>query len=284
MMQPSKNSRLRKIDFQPLHKGMTDRTLWGGKTVGLAQILAAGLRLPETVCVPCDALSLRDVSPEAIAVMDLQLGALPDPITVYLRNPGLVVRSSSILEDGTTQSGAGKYKTVIGVTSEDALIRGIKECWGAAYLSSRPTETISKSEQAMGLIIQQLVPCDVSGIAFSKDPLGKRSGTIIEAGWGNCSALVDGRIEPDTYTVQAQSIETRVGAKAHYDLVSDGKFYTLGTPDDLQTDACLNNAEAREIASYVEFLAEMINCDVDVEWGISNSIVFLFQCRAITTI
>ena len=253
---------------------MTDRAIWGGKATGLAKIMGAALTLPETACIACQNvphLSDNDA-------LDLALGTLPDSIAASLPDPGLVVRSSSTHEDGATASGAGLYKTVFGVTSVDLLKRAINDCWKSADIQS------SKHPGSMGVVVQPLIPCEISGVAFSKDPMGMTPGICIEASWGNCSAVVDGRTDHDRYVVDGHKVTHTHGRKNVYDMVIGTQTHSFETPDDLCQIPVLKNEEARKIASLVKTMADVMKTPVDVEWGICNDIVYLFQCRAITTI
>ena len=69
----------------------------------------------------------------------------------------------------------------------------------------------------MAVIVQLMVPSEVSGVAFTKDPTGRqRDAIVIESCWGLGAALVDGRVTPDSYVVRRSShelIERRLGSK-----------------------------------------------------------------------
>ena len=56
----------------------------------------------------------------------------------------------------------------------------------------------------MGVVVQEIVVGDRSGIAFSKNPTAEYQG-VVEAVYGLNEGLVDGRIEPDRWLFDRDS-------------------------------------------------------------------------------
>ena len=78
----------------------------------------------------------------------------------------------------------------------------------------------------MAVVVQIMVPSDVSGILFTANPTnGERSEMIVNCSFGLGEAVVSGQVTPDTYIVDRQSLTSReiiIGAKDQK-IVSDGK-------------------------------------------------------------
>ena len=77
----------------------------------------------------------------------------------------------------------------------------------------------------MAVVVQLMVPSDVSGILFTANPAtGDRSEILINASFGLGEAVVGGQVTPDTFVVDRGTLtakETSIGTKEQQ-IVSDG--------------------------------------------------------------
>jgi phosphoenolpyruvate synthase/pyruvate phosphate dikinase len=92
----------------------------------------------------------------------------------------IVVRSSGLLEDSNDCSLAGKYKSIINVNSEEEL-----------FLAILDVIKSSKNDD-LGVIVQKQIITSISGVYFTKDPIGK-SNFLIEYVFGHLHNLVSGK-------------------------------------------------------------------------------------------
>ncbi|MEK5383025.1 PEP/pyruvate-binding domain-containing protein [Niallia sp. FSL W8-0635] len=99
---------------------------------------------------------------------------------------GLIVRSSSSIEDSHYKTMAGKFSTKTISTFTD-LIPAIISVYN------------SRLNHPMGVIVQRKIKADFSGVAFSLDPLRKSQGPIIEIVKGDGHKLVGGLSKPFQY-------------------------------------------------------------------------------------
>ena len=78
----------------------------------------------------------------------------------------------------------------------------------------------------MAVVVQTMVPSEVSGILFTANPTsGERSEIIINASYGLGEAVVSGQVTPDTYIVQRPDLsvkESGLGPKEQK-IVYDGE-------------------------------------------------------------
>src|SRR5262249_43169104 len=129
------------------------------------------------------------------------------------------VRSSAADEDGTAASFAGQHATYY-YTRRDELLQRIVDCWISSF--SPEARAYRRhlgifSPPRMAVIVQQMIPADVSGVTFTRDPTGRHPDSmLIESTWGLGAALVDGRVSPDAYRIDraTKRIEgKRIGSK-----------------------------------------------------------------------
>jgi len=119
----------------------------------------------------------------------------------------LAVRSSAVDEDGSEQSFAGQYETVLGVSVGDQLEEAVRKCWASWYgdraLAYRRSSLWRAPLAGMGVVVQELVTARSSGVMFTINPLtGSWREMVVEAVAGQCDALVSGRIAADRYILR----------------------------------------------------------------------------------
>ena len=121
-------------------------------------------------------------------------------------NIPVAVRSSANAEDLPDFSFAGQQETFLNVRGEDALVEAVHKCWASLWtaqaMSYRHQNGIDQGIVAMAVVVQVMVPSEVSGILFTANPAtGERSELIINASFGLGEAVVGGQVTPDTYIV-----------------------------------------------------------------------------------
>jgi phosphohistidine swiveling domain-containing protein len=114
----------------------------------------------------------------------------------------------------------------------------------------------------MAVVVQALIPCEAGGVAFTADPLGGET-VVIEAVRGLAEAVVQGTGEVTRYTLDRHSLACRQEA-------------TLA-------DDVLAPAQVRLVAQTALALEAHFGGAQDVEWGLWNGELYLFQCRPVTT-
>ena len=263
---------------------ITDTTLSlvGGKGLGLAQTAAAGLPVPPGFVVSTDAYrrcnggAPDDDARRAIAEAYSALGG------------GLVaVRSSATAEDGAETSFAGQQETILGVEGAEAVVAAVERCWKSLFteraVAYRVAQKVADDGLAMAVVVQKLVPADVAGVMFTRDPqdpTGRRMS--IEAAWGLGEAVVSGRVTPDRFTVDFETGEVlsrQPGVKA-VEITPTGERPVSG---DRQTQLCLTDNELTLLADLGRKVERHYAAPRDVEWAIAGGAVYLLQARPITT-
>ncbi len=135
--------------------------------------------------------------------------------------PAVAVRSSANAEDLPGLSFAGQQETYLNVTGAQAVVAAVKHCWASLWtaqaISYRHRNGIAQDSVAMAVVVQRMVPAEVSGILFTANPAtGERGEMIINASFGLGEAVVSGKVTPDTYIIDKGSRtakETLIGPK-----------------------------------------------------------------------
>ena len=209
-------------------------------------------------------------------------------------NLSVAVRSSANAEDLPDFSFAGQQETFLNVSGEDEVVSAVKKCWSSLWtaqaISYRHQNGIDQSSVAMGVVVQVMIPSEISGILFTANPTnGERSEMIVNSSFGLGEAVVGGQVTPDTFIVDRTTLtskETILGPKEHqivYDgdqgikieKVSESNQGISSLSDSMLTELC--NAALK-----VEALYE--GKPQDIEWAFCNGKLHLLQSRPITNL
>lgn len=309
---PSVDSRIKAL--YNLSEIDTDKSRWGGKAAGAFILEKNGFRIPKSVVLGAEYLSsqLPEVTSffkstgvrskdvelacsllrkkiDSICIDDLVFGeGKPRDALQEILMRGAVTRSSGSLEDGNISSFAGCYETCFGARDIETLSAHIKTCWKSAYspavMQYRNDHGII-AHSGISVLIQEQLQCEKAGVCFSMNPVsGDEEEIIIEANWGNGLSVVSGSVQPDQYRVDAREggLETKIGDKPIYTIFDFGGFTNVETPRDIREILCLSTGEVMDIAKMAVSLRNTFDCHIDMEWGIHNGSLYIFQCRPVT--
>jgi len=209
-----------------------------------------------------------------------------------LQSNQFAVRSSAQGEDGSYHSFAGQYATFLYVSISDLIskIDDVHESGQSDHLKTYQSSKAIDHLDKPTVLVQAMVTPDVSGIAFSADPVtGNLSHTIISGLWGTGSAIVSGEADADTWTVnkQNQIIKRNLSNKSYQhipDLQSTEGVKLVETPYEKHNIACLSDREILSITQLARQCSEHFGCPQDIEWAIENDKLYLLQSRPITTL
>ena len=211
-----------------------------------------------------------------------------------MATPALAVRSSANAEDLPGLSFAGQQETYLNVRGADAVVEAVRKCWSSLWtpqaISYRHQNGIDQGSVAMAVVVQIMVPSEVSGILFTANPAtGERSELIVNASFGLGEAVVSGQVTPDTYIVDKATLEAKetvIGPKLQQ-VVSDGEQGVVLTDvDEGERDrASLSDAMLRELSEAALAIERLYDgLPQDIEWAFSDGQLFLLQSRPITNL
>jgi phosphoenolpyruvate synthase/pyruvate phosphate dikinase len=122
------------------------------------------------------------------------------------------VRSSVVFPQREDVSFSGIFKTELNVKGIDHLVEAIKHVYISIFknrvLVYGKENGIDISEVQMAVVIQKMIQPEVSGIAYTLDPVTQNNKRMsIEAVFGLGDVIADGSITPDQYVLNKRDLE-----------------------------------------------------------------------------
>lgn len=302
-----------------------DEARIGGKGANLVRMARAGLPVPDGFCVSADAYRahlrahgidehiyrvLADLAAAGAAseicqsaLADIRLRIIDAPLAPDLEGEmtrsyralgaaRVAVRSSATAEDLPGHSFAGQHGTYFCTTLESTLLH-VKHCWASLWTQHafeyRKAHGFRHPDVEMAVVVQRLVEADVSGVLFTADPLhGRRDRLTIEACWGLGEALVSGKVTPDRFVINRDTltvVECRVAEKkVEVALAPDGAKRERAVDAARSARPCIDDVIAKQVAELGITLEHIFDGPQDVEWAIHDGRICVLQARPITAL
>ena len=206
--------------------------------------------------------------------------------------PAVAVRSSATAEDSADASFAGQHETRLNVKGAGAVVAAVRDCWVSLWTARamryRHERSMEHDNAAMAVVVQIMVPSEVSGIIFTANPAsGERSEMIVNCSLGLGEAVVGGEVTPDTYVVDRDSLtakETVLGSKERM-IVADGEqgTRTEAVAAEQVREPCLSKAALSDLAALAIAVEDAFDgAPQDIEWALASEKLWLLQSRPIT--
>ena len=197
------------------------------------------------------------------------------------------VRSSAFDEDSAGYSFAGQYETALGLSSVYDIITAIGACVhsaDSARIAAYRSASVQKSMSAVGVLIQDMIPADRAGVAFTINPLTGANEIVINASFGLGDLLVSGQITPDEFIIDTscQVSKLTVGSKRLMSVLTHRGIIRTPVPESLQTIRSLSDGQLKEIISAARVCESALGHPVDLEWAVNGNMLFILQARPIT--
>ncbi|MFB6392299.1 PEP/pyruvate-binding domain-containing protein [Polymorphospora lycopeni] len=273
----------------------------GGKAGTLGALIRAGLPVPPGVVVPRAAYraATRDLdlarlaAGQGFAAARRAVAATPMPprlpdllahALATLGHPPVAVRSSATNEDTATASAAGRHDSFLAVRGAPAVTDAVRACWASLW-SPRAAAYRSTDDTAvpeMAVIVQRHLDAGASGVMFTPDP-AHPGPTVIEASWGLGPSIVEGRVTPDTYRVDARDTVARSVADKRIRLDRhEGRVAVREVPAGARNRPVLDDAAAVRLARLGRTVAALLGGAQDIEWAAVGDRIWLLQARPVT--
>lgn len=257
--------------FIPLYLA-SDPEAYGRKAFNLALLARSGFRVPRGFVIPAGTPA----------------GGLDGNLSSDFATLGAsaaAVRSSAAAEDGAARSFAGQFDTFLGVRAA-GLEAAVRACLASAS-GARAAAYGGGAGGRMSVIVQEMVDAEVSGVAFSCDPVsGDRGTVIIEAVYGLCEPLVNGKFTPDHYAVAREGYQVKeLGAAAQEEYLAvspDGGTELLPVPAELRARIKLGAEEIKLVAAAAVRAEILLDRPADIEWALKGGKLYLLQARPVT--
>ncbi len=292
----------------------------GPKAARLSALSAAAFNVPTGFAVATDALDhfldTNDLAAEAARIIEridasaaaelgewparlrklIQSGALPEDLAQELRlacaglgGGALALRSSSTLEDRADLSFAGQHDSFLNIASFDACVEALKKVWASLYsdraMAYLRALDMSAQPLRMGVVVQQLVPANSAGVAFTLHPLsGDYEQIYMSVALGLGEGTVSGEVAPDEVVVARATKELlsyEVGAKAAMIVAAaEGGTSRVDVEESVQRTRALSDEQVVAVAELALRVEEVMGGDPqDVEWAFVGAELFLLQAR-----
>ncbi|GHT00459.1 hypothetical protein FACS189421_12570 [Bacteroidia bacterium] len=240
---------------------------FGGKCANLIKMLQAGFNVPNGFVI---SISEKDIQKNEI------MSAFDDLGAKYV-----AVRSSAVAEDGKSDAWAGQLETCLNTNRED-LLNNIKKCresinslQAVAYKNQK-----GLNQSQVAVIAQEMIESDVSGVAFSINPINNANTIVVEAGKGLGEAIVSGKTTPDNYEVSKDTFEI----KSKQIETQTVKLTREGWQVINDNSQKLSDTQIIELAKEVSKIEKFYGFAVDVEWAFVGNKLYILQSRPITAV
>jgi rifampicin phosphotransferase len=209
-----------------------------------------------------------------------------------LGGKSVAVRSSSNSEDLPNFSGAGLYKTVLNVKTEDELIKAVKTTWASLWnfqaYEARVRNYVDQQTVYMSTLIQVAIDMERGGVMFTKDPFDaeNKNSVYISTVCGHNTAVTGNGGMPEQILVNPRSnaVVLMTFSDVKNTLRFDEKGDLKDTTDNcanLKTKRILNDQEARKLARIALNIRKVFGDkkEQDIEWGMIKDQVYILQSR-----
>lgn len=257
----------------------------GGKAASLGELIKIGIPVPEGLVIPSTILH-KDSGRLQLSEKDIV------EIFKTLKTKRVAVRSSAVAEDSKTASWAGQLETYLNIT-KSSLSRCIYKCYRSIYSKRARVYALRKrfdpKEFKVAVVIQRMVDSDISGVAFTSNPITKDNDeVVVEAIFGLGELLVQGVVTPDNYSINKNSLEIiqkEIGFKKYMLVFKNDKNLKELVPKKRARLQVLSNDLIRKLAELVIKIEKHYKCPQDIEWTVDQTgKIWILQSRPITTL
>jgi pyruvate,water dikinase len=141
------------------------------------------------------------------------------------------------------------------------------------------------ASSSMAVLVQELVPSERSGVAFSESPLEPVE-SVVEAVYGLNQGLVDGTVAPDRWTLERKTgrVLSHQPAEREYALVPSSEgIEQRALSAEQRARAPLRESDLEHVHRLARSLEESFGRPQDVEWTFCEEVLYTLQSRPITT-
>ncbi|HZD57350.1 MAG TPA: PEP/pyruvate-binding domain-containing protein [Anaerolineales bacterium] len=253
-----------------------DASRVGAKAANLGELARAGFPVPHGFALTTQAFDhfvARNGLDESQPREKVLTAEMPPEVEDALREVSreldgrpLAVRSSGVAEDLDEASFAGQYETILGVRGFEELANAVRQCWASMFSGRVGVYKDNKAQvvnASMAVLVQQLIPADAAGVAFTANPVnGRRDETVVSAVRGLGERLVSGEASPDEW------------------IVSERQAIRKSAPEQ-----AVDESQVHAIAEMARRAEEYFGAPQDVEWAIADgNKLFILQARPITAL
>lgn len=204
----------------------------------------------------------------------------------------VAVRSSATAEDLPTASFAGQQETYLNVRGEANVLLKVKAAWASLFdaraIFYRHQQHFDHFRVGIAVPVQKMVESETSGVMFTIDPVNNdKSRIIIEAIYGLGEYIVQGKVTPDHYEVDKETLEILIKHTATQTVLLRKAGVTnkdVKIPKLIGGKQKITDKQIVALAELGKRLEKHYYFPQDSEWAIEKGHVYLVQTRPVTTI
>ena len=205
------------------------------------------------------------------------------------------VRSSGLNEDNIQTSAAGHLETTLGVQGLADIAFAVKDCWASTFSYGAVEYRRQNGHDLLeniGVVIQEMVAAEVSGVVFTVDPVtGDESNIVINANYGLGVSIVAGEVETDTIMVNRLDDDKllikgyQLGSKKAETVLSEtARMETLVTSKAKQNRRCVQDNQITCLCETAITLENAYGIPLDIEWAVTKDELYILQVRPVTSL
>lgn len=269
------------------------RSLVGGKGFSLCKLANSGFAVPTGFILTTRAFDIYSKwqyrnSPKKKKAIDKIKSAITGRLDVLqLKEKRLVIRSSANVEDSLTTSFAGQFKTIINVKGLKGVMSAIESIYSSTF--SDKVENYSSSlginlrKMKMAIVVQELIPGDVSGVMFTANPTSNDDMLMVEAVVGLNEGLVSGALTPSRFLIdrRGKKIKNKIISNQKYSVVLS-ESGTRVAPNRHKITKLLSRNTLTDLAKYGIKIERLFQRPQDIEWTVCKGKIYFLQSRPIT--
>lgn len=197
----------------------------------------------------------------------------------------VAVRSSAVNEDSEDSSFAGQMETYLNVKDFTSVSEHVLRCWASLYAYQAVHYRREHGQGVlcrMAVVVQLMVPAEISGVLFTIDPMtGNPKTILINGSCGLGENVVSGHVTPDTVEVERKSDQS-----LYIKSVSlGGMNASHPNQNELEDNgSCLTKSQVMTLVTIGLKIEGLFGRAVDVEWAVQKGHFYVLQARPVTTL
>ncbi len=250
---------------------------------------------PETIAKASQEIQQLIISAEVPPDLDGAIRSAYDQMVEGMRKKGIKadsprvsLRSSATAEDSEF-SFAGQYLTVLNVTPHEIIFaykRVVASLYTPPAIAYRLNKGIRDEDIAMSVACLRMIESAASGVIYTHHPFNLlEDNIIITAVWGLGPYAVEGRITPDSYTVDKKDLNHILLTAISHKMVQlvnlpEGGIQEIPVEPEKQEIPCLSPQQISTLAAYALELEKHYKSPQDIEWALDHDgRILLLQSR-----
>ena len=267
-----------------------DRMHYGAKAVNLSLVKGLGFDVPPGFCINngLHEKLKNDGIDELPGGFIEELKVNYDKLSAH----SVAVRSSALGEDSSGVSYAGIYKTFLNVTTFEDVCQAVLDCINSTRAERAQKYSGKNSadgrETTMTVIVQSMVKSDVSGVAFTANPVtNNMKQVVINSAWGIGESVVGDEVQPDEWIADKDTksiVFNKTADKKKMTAALNSGVKTMDVADELRKAPSLSGGQVRCIIDAALEIEDYFEKPQDIEWAYYDDTLYILQSRDITTL